>query len=111
VSLRSSGIEISRNDSRPDRIHVTSRFFGSVEALRTRQQVFFKDGEFGFVLHNAKVEAFKILVGNVVHALIVDGAAKSSQISSTSVRGAVFTGLRSSVVLYAVVDGSHPFPS
>jgi len=40
--------------------------------------VFFDSGEFGFVQHS-KVVAFEFVVRDVVHALIVDGAAKSSQ--------------------------------
>jgi hypothetical protein len=72
-------IEASDDDCRLDGVHALSRFFGGVDALRTHQQVLFKDAEFGFVLHQSKVEAFKIVVRDVVHALIVDGAAKSSQ--------------------------------
>jgi hypothetical protein len=45
----------------------------------SRQQVPFDHGEFGFVLHHAKVEAFEIMVGNVGHTGIVDGAAEGSQ--------------------------------
>jgi hypothetical protein len=43
------------------------------------QQVLFDAGKFGFVRHQSKVEAFKIVVRDVVHALIVDGAAEYSQ--------------------------------
>jgi hypothetical protein len=42
--------------------------------------VLFDNGEFGFVLHHPKVEAFQIVLRNVVHALIVDDAVESSQI-------------------------------
>jgi hypothetical protein len=45
---------------------VLSRLFGSVDAIWARQQVIFKDDEFGFG-HHAKVEPFKIEVGDVVH--------------------------------------------
>jgi hypothetical protein len=48
------------------------RFVGGFDALRARQQVLFDNGKFGLVLHHAKVEAFQVVVGNVVHALIVD---------------------------------------
>lgn len=39
----------------------------------------FDQVEFGFVLHHAKVEAFQIMVGNVVHTGMVEAAARSSQ--------------------------------
>jgi hypothetical protein len=73
-------VKISTNDCRPDRFqNVTSRFFGCVDAPGARQQVFFDQCEFGFVLHHPKVEAFKIVVRNVFHACLLGDAAKSSQ--------------------------------
>jgi hypothetical protein len=66
--------KISDGDRRPDRIQVLTRLFGSLDAVWARQQVFFKDDEFGFG-HHAKVKAFKIEVGDVVHVWIVVGAA------------------------------------
>jgi hypothetical protein len=41
--------------------------------------VLFKHGEFGIVLHQSNVEAFKIVVRNVFHDSLVGEAAKSSQ--------------------------------
>ena len=45
--------------------------FGGVDALRTHQKVLLKRCEFAFVLHQSNVEAFKIVVRNVVHANLV----------------------------------------
>jgi hypothetical protein len=75
-----AALKIRRNERNPDRFYVLHRFVGGFNALRTRQQVFFDQGEFGFVLHHPKVEAFEILFGNVFHALIVGDAAEGSQV-------------------------------
>jgi hypothetical protein len=41
--------------------------------------VLFKGRKFGFVHNHAKVEAFKIVIGNVVYANLVFGVAGNSQ--------------------------------
>ena len=81
VHYRGSGvqIEISQDDSAPDRIHVISRFFRSFGTSGARQQVFFEGRKLGFVYDQAQVVPFQIVVGNVVHACIVVRPGKSSQ--------------------------------
>ena len=46
----------------------------------------FDHGEFGFVLHHAKVETFKVEVGNVVHNSLVAEAAKNSHNNFVALR-------------------------
>ena len=71
-------IEISQDDSRPDRIHIISRFFGSFGAFGARQQVLFERRKFGFVHNHAKVVALQIVIGNVLQANLVFGIAERS---------------------------------
>src|ERR1035438_1756941 len=55
-------IEIAGNDSRPNRIHVASRFFGSFGAFRATKVMLFKACQFRFVRHPAKVITFQVVV-------------------------------------------------
>src|ERR1035437_116367 len=71
-------IEISQDDSRPQRIHVIGEFLCTFNALGARQQVLFKWRKVGFVFQHPKVVALKIVIGNVFHANLVVGVAKES---------------------------------
>jgi hypothetical protein len=72
-------IEIPRDDSRSDRIHVIGGFIGTFSALRATKIVLFDCRKFAFVGHPAEVIPFKVCVGNVVHAGTVRFEWKSSQ--------------------------------
>ena len=71
-------IEIPNDDSRPDRIHVIAGFLRTLGALGARQQVLFERRKFGFVFHDAKVEALQIVIADVLHASLVFGIAEKS---------------------------------
>ena len=73
VHYRGSGvqIEISGDDCASNRVHRFSRFFRSFGTFGARQQVLFEWRKLGFVSDHSKVIAFKIVIGNVVHASIV----------------------------------------
>jgi hypothetical protein len=50
---------------------VVSGLFRPLSAFGTAQQVLLKRCQLGFVHNHSKVVAFKIVIGNVVHASIV----------------------------------------
>jgi hypothetical protein len=107
-------IEIPGDDACSDQVNVLSGLLRPLNALRTRQQVFLKRGQFVFVYNHSKVVALQIVVRNMFHICLVADWSESSQENLLNLRQLALDSellLFSLMVLSDRLNTADPIPS